>query len=376
MLKYETLNERYPLISYNSYYMSHKSWRRHKTALIILLLTSFAITSSIAQKTVEQQLSKEIGKILRYEIEWDKKETPGFLVIVVEPDTSFTVKFGNEITGKEEINDERLFGIGGLSKVYSSIAVAHAIIEGKLDTSKVIEDVFPETHLIKSTKIIDLIQHTAGYPRTLKLINVNRKNDYEQVSKEEYFNALKSNKLNIDGGFKYNHHDVVALEEWLIKETGEDIKFWYESAQKVYPTLPSWRDQEDGIKGIDINGNERNNIKYGVYQSSLGLFATKDEMEDLLRFLLLENPVSSFIKSNEIKTGIKKGVNFSNGLYKIANGKKYTIYGHGGRSINNSASLHFVPETKTGLIILTNSQSGVKQLYLPILSMINNNWRR
>lgn len=343
---------------------------------LILLTTAFTFGSLNAQKSVEQKLKKEIKKILRFEIEWNKKETPGFIVVVVEPDTSFTVKFGTEANSKEEILDNRLFGIGGLSKVYTSIALAQAIQNNALDTSKTINEVFPDVKINPSIKIYDLVHHKAGFPRTLKMLNVNKRNDYENISYDELVSSIASNSIQENEDFQYNHHDFALLNIWIQRETGEDATYWYKKAQDTYRELPDWRLNQKPITGLNKSGDECSDIKYGVYEPSLGLSATKNDMEKLVRFLLSDNELSALIKEDEIETGINKGIYFSNGLYKITKGKKHTIYGHGGRSINNSASLHFVPETQTGLIILSNSETGVKQLYLPILSMINNNWRR
>lgn len=342
---------------------------------LFLVTTSFAFSSLNAQKSVEEKLEKEIKKILRFEIEWKKKETPGFIVLVVEPDTSFTVKFGTEINSNEEISDDRLYGIGGLSKVYTSIALAQAIQSGKLDTSKTIDDVLPHLSIVPRIKLTNLIHHTAGFPRTLKMLNVNKQNDFEEIRSVELEKAIAANSMEVDGKFQYNHHDYALINEWLITETNQNAKDWYGQAQSTYPELPDWIETAINI-GYNKSGKEFSSIEYGAYEASLGLSATKNDMEKLLRFLLSDNSLSNFIKGDPVKTDINKDIYFSNGLYKITKGKKYTIYGHGGRSINNSASLHFVPETQTGLIILSNSETGVKQLYLPILSMINNNWRR
>ncbi len=359
----------------NKFFM-HRSLSLSLRILIIVITVSLSFGSLRAQKSIEEKLHKEIKKILRYEIEWKKKATPGFVVVVVEEDTSFTVKFGHEINATNEINDDRIYGIGGLSKVYTSIAIAQAIKEGMIDTSKTISDVLPGYPLGSNPKIKDFIQHTAGYPRTLKMINVNRSNDFENMTEDEFIHGTEMTKMNDETTFLYNHHDYVIVEKWLTEETNHGAEYWYNKAKETFTELPEWRSGNREIIGLGKSGNEINSINYGVYESSLGLSATKDEIEKLIRFLLSENELSEHIKSDATDTDIKKNIYFTNGLYKISNGKKYTIYGHGGRSINNTASIHFVPETKTGLIILSNSEKGIEGLYLPLLSMINHNWRR
>ncbi len=191
----------------------------------------------------------------------------------------------------------------------------------------------------------------------------------------EFLHTIYENPLAEDSSFIYNHSDYAFLDIWLTKETKLNLKEWYRKAQKEYNQLPDWKEDEKSI-GLDKRGKIKNNIDYGIYESSLGLYATKNDLEKLIRFLQEDNPLSSFVKQGKFPTEISKKIYFSNGLYRINQGKKYTLYGHGGKSVNNSASIHFVPETNTGLVILSNSETGTNQLYLPLLSMINNNWRR
>ncbi len=327
-----------------------------------------------AQGSVEDQLHKEISKILRFDIEWKKKQTPGFVVHVIEPDTSFTVTFGHEVNSKEMISDERLYGIGGLSKVYTAIAVGYAIQSGSVDTSKTINEIIPDLAITQEITILDLLRHAGGMPRVLKGLNVGRKHDFKEVTYKEFSDAIAQNSIKNKKEFLYNHHGHALLDAWLIAETDRSVKYWYTEAQQEYPLLPDWKEDQETI-GLNKQGKEQMSISYGIYTPSLGLYATKNDLELLVRFLLTDTKLTRFIKKEVIKTDIHKTIRFTNGLYYISKGKKHTILGHGGRSVNNSASIHFVPETQKGLVMLYNSETGVNQLYLPILSMINNNWR-
>jgi len=324
---------------------------------------------------IEAGIKKEIKKILKFEVEWKKKLTPGFQVVFIEPDTSFTVNFGTEIGSQEEIEKDRLFSIGGLSKVYSTIAVIHAIQSGELDNSKVATEVFPLLYQSKTFIVTDLIEHKTGMQRVLKGLQVNRKNDFENVSEIELMEALSLN-VPKENEFLYNHNDFALLELWVRKETNKSIREWYEEAQLIYEILPPWREEFSPTIGFNDKGRKVNNYEYGVYTSSLGLYATSAELEKLVRFLNAENSISLLMRSNESKTGIARNIKFATGLYKVGNSKKHSLYMHAGKSANNHASIHLVPETNTGVVIVSNSQTGTNPLYLHLISMINHNWKR
>lgn len=122
--------------------------------VFLFLLSSCASLSQKEPQDVEAHLKKQIDKILRYDIEWNKKDTPGFLVHVVEPDTTFTVNYGTEVGSEEKMDVDRNFGIGGLSKVYSSVAVSHAIWEGEIDTTEFAHMIFDEFNEEKDRKSV------------------------------------------------------------------------------------------------------------------------------------------------------------------------------------------------------------------------------
>ena len=119
-------------------------------------------------------------------------------------------------------------------------------------------------------------------------------------------------------------------------------------------------------------------MSYGVMTPSLGAQAKMIHLVQLVKnvFLDAENGVTSNITFGSQPTGIKKYVNYTRGLYEIQQTKKHTVYSHSGRTYRHSAAMHFVPETGTGVIIMSNSETGTKDLSLQILRMINRNWKR
>ena len=353
-------------------YINHLHFFRKLVAMSLLL--GFFVLPAQAQD-IEKKIRKEIKKILKYEVEWKDKLTPGFKVVFIEPDTSFTIDFGTEIDSKESMPADRLFSIGGLSKVYCSVALGYVITQGHLDTSRIASEIFPSIYASENFTVLDLMRHTAGFPRVLKGLQVDRGNENENVSYDEFTQALEGNRLK-EKEYVYNHNDYALLERWVTQETGKSIADWYREAMDRFPTLPPWREEFSPTEGLNNKGRKVDNFEYGVFTSSLGLYATAKELEQLTRFLLSNNEVSAFVRASRIETGIAKNIHFSNGLYRIGKSKKYTLYGHGGSSANNNASLHFVPETNTGVVILSNSQTGTNPLYLHLISMINQNWKR
>ena len=75
------------------------------------------------------------------------------------------------------------------------------------------------------------------------------------------------------------------------------------------------------------------------------------------------------------RTGDKK-LFAAPGWYRFLPKKDFPVYVHTGRTSGHSSMFAFSRNTKTGVIVLSNSSAGTDDLGLLILRMINSQWRR
>ena len=69
-------------------------------------------------------------------------------------------------------------------------------------------------------------------------------------------------------------------------------------------------------------------------------------------------------------------IKVANGWLVLDQGKDYQIFNHTGKTSGHTAFIAFIRNTKTGVIILSNSSAGVENLGFLIMRMINYNWKR
>jgi hypothetical protein len=108
------------------------------------------------------------------------------------------------------------------------------------------------------------------------------------------------------------------------------------------------------------------------------------DMNDLLQFLKihigLKNPTLSNIFAqmtvNSVPTKIDKKANMATGWHIERENKQTEIVLTTGYTNGNSVFMAFVKNTKTGVIVLTNSKTGHHQLGYLILKMMNRQWKR
>ena len=332
-------------------------------------------------QNVEEDISKEIKKILRYETDIPKKETPGFLVALVEPDTQFVVSYGERVGESSALDSSEYFAIGGLSKLITAIVSNHLILENVIEPSSKIADDIPYFNGtdIGLISFSELLHHSSGIKRTLRELQVAKgltRDILEGVSESGFLRSLEATPLESEKKFIYSDHNYALINYWVFNKTGRSTLDWYGSIRRLYPQLPFVSTERMITKGLNKAGKVEPSISYGIYNTSKGLKMKMSEVIELLRFLQDENPLSKSLLSDPVDTELSRHIGFCNGIYKINKGKKYTLYAHGGHSNIHSASIHFVPETKTGIVILSNSEIGTKDLYLSLIAMINYNWKR
>ena len=115
-------------------------------------------------------------------------------------------------------------------------------------------------------------------------------------------------------------------------------------------------------------------LKFSSFQAAVGMRST---LEDLMKFCQYKIG-QSYPDKYKRKIGFFQGAGisrklyFENGWYIIKSKKGKFIYSHSGRTNGHSAYMHFIPETKTGVVLLANSAKGTEDLSLLILRLINN----
>lgn len=349
------------------------------------------ICTNLSAQEIEKNIYRQIKKILRYDVDLNKKDTPGFIVGILDGDSTFVVNYGSQVGNNRSISDSSYYDIGGLTKVYVAIVANELIKQGILIESETLDSIFPEFQGTEfgSITIIQLIQHTSGIPVSMKhLYNrrdlvFKRKNKkrvgqaFEELEWGDLVNACYETDLKNQKSFEYNHHDYTILAQLILTKTGKSVYDWYESMRSTNELLPPFpKYQNHQVLGLSRGGIVSSKVDYTCYENSLGGETNVKHLLRLSKYLLTSYDNNHSLFHSPVPTEIDNNIKFTKGLYEIKNGKHHSIYGHGGRSNRHSCSIHIVPETKTAVVILANSESGTKDLYLSLLSMVNNQWKR
>jgi len=357
----------------------------------LLLIFFFFIQFGNAQNG---DLRIELERIILHDTDISLDDTPGFIVGIVDQDSSYFVAFGSkEKKSNETLNTEDIFELGSISKVYTSSLVSILVENGILSVTDKINDYLPialQNPRMDDVTLLDLIQHTSGLPVRPYMFGTKEKdsqNPYAYFGKEDllkfYVNFVPREK----GSFNYSHTNYALLEIILEKATGLS----FDALMDQYLFVPMGLDQsfvffrekkEDIVTtGYDRAGRETKPWEFASFGASEGV---KSNAKDLLTFMkinlgLIDHPYSEIFENNhqkEVDTNFNESIKSGRGWQIIDQRKRYDIITHTGKTAGHNSFMAFVKETGTGVVVLSNSNIGTRDLGFLVLRMINFNWKR
>lgn len=275
----------------------------------------------------------------------------------------------------ENVDENSVFEIGSISKVFTTILLANKVINGEMKLSDPISLYLPEH--IKTPKrqgeeitLKDLATHSSGFPRMPNNISPsNRNNPYADYTIKELYSFISSHTLSRDIGERFEYSNLgmgllghilelqsgINYEDLIIKNITDPLKM---DATRVKLTQP----MKAKLAFPYSQGRKVENWDFkSTFVGAGGIRSTAKDMVKFLQANILQK-----------ESSIKKAMLFSHkSTYKIketdsemglgwlfANDK--TIIWHGGNTAGYSCFIGFIPGTEKGVVVLTNSTADVK----------------
>lgn len=340
----------------------------------------------------ESELLNEIEKIIRYDTDMDFKKTPGFIIGIIDNDQVFFFPFGAKTKKtNQKISKSDIFEIGSVTKVLTSSLISLLENNGLLTYQDKVNKYIPEPYRnprLENLTIEDLINHHSGLPKRPLFFGKKEKdfkNPYAYYSKNdllEFYRDFIPEEIK----FEYSHTNY-ALLEWVVTElTGKSLQ----DAMNEILFAPmgmgnSFVDYPEQKENYLAPGYDRAQKicapwTFSSFKSSEG---GKSTAEDLILFLqanmdLSTSGLDSIFDKNfnsETVSGFNDQLLITMGWQNIKM-NHFNIFMHTGQTSGHNAFLAMVRETKTGVVILSNSSVGTEDLGIQILRMINYNWKR
>jgi len=337
--------------------------------------------SGITQKSYAEKLRKQIEKTIEFETTIDYELTPGFIIGIVDGINSIVLSFGTRgIMSEDTISDGDIFEIGSVTKVFTASLIAEMVTAGEISLNTHFDTLLPKIYRnqeMTQFTVEDLLTHQTGLPRYPPFNSglANPLRSIPSFTLDDLLGLYKTFHPNPENRITYSNVGYALIEPVLYNSTQLEYpallsKYLLNKTGMMATTLVT---QEVTAPGYNLNVEMVPPVDFAVFNSSGGL---KSNMADMLKFVRYSLYNSPEMLWRQYGPGLGKHLDMGLGWHIIHQGRFFQIYMHTGRSNGHTAFVGLVPETKTGVVILANSATGVDDLGMEILRMINKNWKR
>lgn len=303
---------------------------------------------------------------------------------IVYQGKDFTGHYGELEKGKaNKPNNETVYEIGSLSKTFTGLLVAKAVLEKKLNLEdniqKYLTEDYPNLKIEgQSILIKHLLSNTSGLPNMLPLklneilqdfTNQNTPNKINEslknYSQEEFLKDLHKVKIDTIPGYKYSYSSAGTELIALILEKVYNTKFEI--------LLKDYFSKNIGMQNTKINlsNQELKNLAVGYHcdntvitspmpklpwGSSANIKSTVPDMIKYIKFQLKNNKIVAESHKTIVKFDNESSIGY---FWNIGtNDKKMdTFYVHHGGVPRSQCYIYIIPKYDLGAFIITN-QSG------------------
>ena len=359
-----------------------------------------------------EQLKEEIDKIIYFDTQITHDKIPGYLLALIVGDSVFYYGYGSLSANDTHPPDKHtLFEVGSVTKLFTASLVGLLADEGLVHYDSSLNHYLPAAYRnpkLSHINIGSLLTHTSGLPKKPSGFGIYEKetdNPYAHYSKElllDFYKNfdphsilgtpikkkrkfLKKNKPQVN--YQYSHLNYALLEVAIEAVSGKSYQsLLYEKLFQPLGMKDSYIElaKADSIPlatGYNRAGTEAKAWDFASFAASQGM---KSTAEDLVIFLQahMETPSDSLHLSlynntlPAISTGLTSNAAMGYGWHILHQKKYYDIRLHAGSTGGHRAFVGFVRETKTGVVVLSNSENSTGGLGYLLLRLINFNWKK
>ncbi len=369
--------------------------RKKIIACLFVLCYSFhGFTQEQKIARTDNQLLTELDQVVDEEIQQAIGDCPFFGIsigIYAEGKKSF-YNYGTIEKGRDQLPTRNtIYEIGSITKTFTGVLLAHAVIGNKVRLSDDVRLYLPEAyeHLEyrgNPVEIVHLANHTAGLPED---IIPNELHDLEDPTMFDVINLFEGDSLQrfLEGlrgitvdtlpgtKIKYSNTGMILLGLVLEKVYNRS----YSALVKKYVTEPLGMDYTDIVryvsdttsytKGYDPGGNTMPHITFQIAGAAGGLTSTAD---DMLKYIV-EN-----IRESDEAIRLSHEATIRNGNEILGLGwqiredhGKDVILWHDGGEPGFSSYIGIIPGEGAGIICLANRRGIQYELEMAGINILN-----
>lgn len=361
-----------------------------KFLLIIALFALFVSNISFGQ-----DMEAKILEIVKPLLDGKKNMSISVGVYDVNSDTPRMFFFGK--VSKEDSskpNEYTVYEIGSITKTFTTTMLVMLERDGKLKINDPVQNYLPEgvtIHNFSSTapvKLYHLATQTSGLPRLPGNLmtgdNTDAKNPYKKYGETELYNFVNNYIPEYEPGQKYLYSNLGMglLGNLMTRASGKSYEelLHYYLVDSLGMTMTSTKMTPEIQKKLAKGYNEKGEPTLNWdFDALAGCGAIRSNMSDMIKYLSFQMGKSDTLKFSE---GLKlmqtrrfdtdiQGTTIGMGWHISETMWDRTVIWHNGGTGGYSSFIGFVPETNTGVVVLSNQANSVDGVAIEILKYVN-----
>ncbi len=345
--------------------------RKHFVLFLVILTFSFKSSNK-----VEDKINKAANEYL------STPGTAGIAIGIISNDDNYFFCYGDACKKKGiKVDTNTIFEIGSLTKIFTGLLLAQEVEKNKMNLNDNINEYLPQCSPSQKITLLNLATHSSGLPRladnfweTVKYPD----NPYVNYHKEDLYQYLSDVKLNSVPGKCYNYSNVGAGMLGYILATKNNTSY----EDLVSKTICKPFNMNNTAIKLDKKQTEHLAVGYADSEAvsswdfndvTAGQGALRSTIADMMKFLRynmlpevqLRNSIlmTQEVQFEDAKKKVEVGLGWHIG--DIA-GQKYLF--HSGGTGGYRSYIGLLPDSKKGVVVLSNSTSDVDGIAFSILT--------
>lgn len=312
----------------------------------------------------------------------------GLAVAIIHKNKINTFFYGETDKGNNKLPDANtLFEIGSISKTFTASLLADMVNKGLINLedsiAKFLPDSIAQNPDIQKITFKSLVNHTSGLPRLADNWNKGPKfsmdDPYAFYDRKQLFTYLKNYQAKGDPETEYAYSNLgFGLLAELISIIQKKPYMQLVKESILVPLEMANTSDKVDPKNKNIappHNKEGTKVPFWNFQAMAGAGALKSSLNDMLRYTIaqltypetdiqkamnLTKQFTFFVPPNS-DIGMAWHMNMLEGM---------TYYWHNGGTAGSSSFIGFVPDEKSVVIILSNSEIDVTQTGIQLLEKV------
>ncbi|MFP5470211.1 MAG: serine hydrolase domain-containing protein [Bacteroidia bacterium] len=279
-------------------------------------------------------------------------------------------------------NQQSVFEIGSISKVFTSMLMTQMHLENKLDMHQPVRKYLKvKWNEKRNFTFVHLANHSSGLPRLphniLKLVEKYPLNPYAHYGEEELLYYLKHQVNYIDELGKASHYSNLGSGLMAYTLTKIEKKSFEELLQqRIFSKLSMSNSSTDRTKlqslivsGRNVKGDTVPNWDLNVLAGAGAILSNVEDMAKFALHAMKKNDVNQLMQTETIAINDKMSVGLGWHLYKNKEENRQVLWHNGGTG-GYSSSMCVDVENNNAVIILSNvNPEALENQNLDIISL-------